>query len=201
MSIVLVAAAVIGAMIGIKAGEESNKKNRQRRFEASKQEYKPLEQAQNINTQNNPSEPVIPVENYYTVDLFHGTPDKEKLFGILNQQAFVIGDGNKYGSGVYWTTQFKKAQEYAGRNGGIVKARLQCPSSQIVGYAALSDSDSFKKWKKQSGISNEGDAITAYCLNHLNKRFLKIDDHTYVALAHRTAMDDRVRFQGITIHQ
>ena len=83
MSIVLVAAAVIGAMIGIKAGEESNKKNRQRRFEASKQEYKPLEQAQNINTQNNLSEPVIPVENYYTVDLFHGTPDKEKLFGNI----------------------------------------------------------------------------------------------------------------------
>jgi hypothetical protein len=155
---------------------------------------------QNIKTQNTPNNSVIPVENYYTVDLFHGTPDKEKLYAILSQQAFVIGTGNKFGSGVYWTTQFKKAQEYAGRKGGVVMGRLRCPSGQIVNYDNLTNSDGFKKWKKQSRIDNEGDAITAYCLSYLNKRFLRVG-HTYVALAHRTTSGERVRIQGITILQ
>ena len=131
-------------------------------------------------------------------DVYHGTSQKS-FDCILQEKAIVVGNRNFYSSGSYWTTQKKEARLYSGRKGRIVEGEIECPEDQIADYKRIKSSPEFKKWKRKSGIYNEGDAITEYCLTVQKKRFLRAPGNTIVALAHKTKPGERVKIQGLKI--
>lgn len=193
-------AAIIGSTLGILASSKQRKNARATRAAQpeTKVESSSKDQINEPPTHHQPQ--AYRADQYCSIDLYHGTPNKENVGRILTEGgSFQIGGGNINGSGMYMTKDFRTAKYYAGRDGGILKLRLDCPLDQIADYNAVLRSREFKDWKNNQGIRNEGDAISSYCTNVLKKRFLRVDLSTYIALSQRTNEDERIRFQGINI--
>lgn len=142
----------------------------------------------------------LPGSEIVELILYHGTPAIENTRKMVEQGlAFIIGAGNVYGTGVYMTTNRETAKVYAKKNGAILELRLTCPESQIADYASVWESKDFQDWWKKSGIDNKGDAISSYCVNELHKRYLNVDGSTYVAMTSKTAVNERVVFEGLDV--
>lgn len=139
---------------------------------------------------------LYPAGDMVELDLMHGT-NATNIGRINEEKALVVGSGNSFGTGVYMTTDRNLAEDYAGKNGGVAHMTLQCPKSQVADYSEVKYSREFREWNRQSGISNEGDAIAAYCVNKLGKRYLNVDGKTYVALSDKTDPNERVSFEGL----
>ena len=128
--------------------------------------------------------------------LYHGTPTLENARDIL-RYGFLIGSGNSHGTGLY-IADLETAKGYARGTGSIVQVRLKAPSDQVADHAFV-NSTAFRHWCSVYGNENPGDNITGYALRVLKKRFLRVSDTFYVALANRTRKNERVIFEGVTI--
>jgi hypothetical protein len=150
---------------------------------------------------------VSPPTNYLyqngmlSVDLYHGTPYLNNVQDIVDfESGFIVGQGNSYGTGVYFADDIGMAMLYAKLAGGIVKVQLKVPSDQIVDYESVANSPDFKQWCSTHGSGNYGDNITDFTTQILRKRFIRVAfQRTYVALAKKTFNNERVVFEGITI--
>jgi hypothetical protein len=136
-----------------------------------------------------------------SIDLYHGTPDLNNVRDIIDYgSGFIVGQGNFYGTGVYFGADIGMAMIYSKLAGGIVKVHLQVPLHQVVDYESVADSPEFKQWCSTHGNGNLGDNITDYTIQVLRRRFIKVAImRTYIALAKRTVDNERVVFEGITI--
>ena len=131
--------------------------------------------------------------------LYHGTPNIKNAIEILRYGcAFIIGPGNNFGTGLY-LSDLSQAKSYANPNGVILVISLCCPNNQIADFYTVKGSPSFQQWVSQYGTGNFGGNISKYCIQVLKKRFLKVSDDLYVALAEKTSDNERVTFQGITV--
>jgi hypothetical protein len=136
-----------------------------------------------------------------SIDLYHGTPDLNNVRDILDfGSGFMVGQGNSYGTGVYFTDNLEIAKHYAKGSGGIVKVNLQTPVNQIADFFSIASSGDFRTWSSTYGSGNIGDDTANYTLQILRKRFISVSQGFYfVALANKTAKNERVVFEGITI--
>jgi hypothetical protein len=73
------------------------------------------------------------------------------------------------------------------------------PPHQIVDYNEVAHSFKFLGWFLRNFSLSHGDSITNYTLKVLKKRFLKVNENFYVAVAHRTTRNERVIFEGLNI--
>jgi hypothetical protein len=128
---------------------------------------------------------------------YHGTPQIENAIDILHN-GFIIGPGNSRGTGLY-LGDLDLAMEYVGGTGSIIKIQLEAPFHQIADHSTVVNSVEFQNWSLTFGDGNEGDDITKYTLEVLRKRFLKVNDNFYVALADRTNENERIIFEGLTV--
>jgi hypothetical protein len=158
--------------------------------------------------QNNPNSPAgysysPPITNYsyqgsYTPNiLYHGTPVRENAEDI-RKYGFIIGRGNSHGTGLY-LADFATAKAYAGGTGAIIKVSFNAPATQIVDHPVLIQSRDFLNWSRYHGGSDFGDNITNYSITVLKKRFIRVNQNFYVALANRTGGNERVIFEGISL--
>ena len=129
--------------------------------------------------------------------LYHGTPRLENAMDILNS-GFIIGYGNSHGTGLY-LGDLETAKTFAKGTGSIIKIQFQAPFDQIAGYNAVVNSPDFRYWSSRSGNGNHGDGLTIYTVKVLKKRFLRVSDNFYVALAQRTNGNERVVFEGLRV--
>jgi hypothetical protein len=129
--------------------------------------------------------------------LYHGTPRVENAQDILNH-GFLIGRGNSCGSGLY-LGDLQTAMTYTKGTGVIIKVRLDAPVSQVADYNTVVNSPDFMNWSSGYGNGNHGNNISNYTVQILKKRFLRVNNNFYVALANKTNPDERVVFEGITI--
>jgi len=136
-----------------------------------------------------------------STDLYHGTPDLNNVRDIVDYGGgFIVGQGNTFGTGVYFTDQFLTARFYAKGSGGIVKVNLQTPVNQIADFFSIMSSEEFSTWISRHGSGNIGDDTTNFTLQILRKRFISVSQgFCLVALANKTANNERVIFEGITI--
>jgi hypothetical protein len=136
-----------------------------------------------------------------SIDLYHGTPDLNNVRDIIDYgSGFIVGRGNSYGTGVYFTNDFEEAKQYAKDMGGIVRVNLQATGDQIINYSAVVNSRDFQSWCSSSGNGSGGDNITDYTIGILRKRFIRVDPYNvYIALARVTMGNERVAFEGLTI--
>ena len=131
--------------------------------------------------------------------LYHGTPDLNNVTDVINGRGtFVIGNGNAYGTGLY-LADLKTAKGYAQPGGAVLGISLHCPADQVIDYNYLTTSAGFQNWAKRYGSGNHGNDITNYCIIHLKKRFIKVNENLYVALSEQTAKNERVQFKGLYI--
>ena len=129
--------------------------------------------------------------------LYHGTPHDQSGYDILNY-GFVIGQGDTFGSGLY-LGDLQTAKSYTRGTGIIIKVKIDVPEHQVIDNSELIASPGFTQWTlNQVGVSL-GDNITTYTIQVLNKRFIRVNPSYYVALAHKTALNERVFFEGLTI--
>ena len=131
-----------------------------------------------------------------SLDLYHGTPKVENARDIL-RYGFLIGLGNSHGTGLYMG-DLETARGYARGTGSIIQVKLQAASHQIVDNNFVNSSE-FRNWCSTYGNGNQGDNITNYALTVLKKRFLRVSQNFYVALANRTGENERVVFEGLKI--
>ena len=129
--------------------------------------------------------------------LYHGTPRKENVLDMMNY-GFVIGDGDAKGRGLYLAS-LPTAKQYAENGGMVVKVLLQVPRNQIAQYESVAGSSLFPSWRSSYGSNSLGDDISNYIVNVLKKRFLRIGQDSFVALAQKTNGNERVIFEGVTI--
>lgn len=136
-----------------------------------------------------------------SIDLYHGTPDLNNLRDILDYgSGFIVGQGNSYGTGVYFAEGLQVAKQYVRGTGGIVRVNLQVPGNQIADYYAVVSSNEFKRWCSTYGNGNVGDNITGYTIGVLHQRFIRLSSYgVYIALARVTIGNERVTFEGVTI--
>jgi hypothetical protein len=135
--------------------------------------------------------------NTFSTILYHGTPQLENAADIISS-GFVIGSGNAYGTGLY-LADLETAKKYAKGTGVIIKVKFEAPSQQIADYNSVINSKHFKNWTSIHGNGNHGDNVTNYTLTVFKKRFLKVNQNFYVALADSTVGNERVVFEGLTI--
>ena len=76
---------------------------------------------------------------------------------------------------------------------------FDAPSHQIADYNAILKSREFQAWRGLHGTANTGDDISKYTVEILKKRFIKVHDSLYVALAKRTNGNERVVSQGLKV--
>ena len=130
--------------------------------------------------------------------LWHGTPSVNRAMDILQGAGtWVVGSGNASGTGVYMASR-GTAKGYAGSKGALVKLQMSIHSSQIVYSDDLWADQNFNTWKKANSRWGYGDAITEYATRYLGKRYLKVNNDIWVALAHKTQNSHLVKFGGIT---
>jgi len=129
--------------------------------------------------------------------LYHGTTRLENAMDILNS-GFIIGHGNSHGTGLY-LGDLETAKNYAKGAGSVIKIRFEAPFNQIAEHSTVVNSPDFRNWSSRYGNGNPGDNLTNYTVKVLKKRFLRVSDNFYVALAHRTNQNERVVFEGLTI--
>jgi hypothetical protein len=135
--------------------------------------------------------------NIFSTILYHGTPKRENARDILNY-GFLIGQGNSHGTGLY-LGDLSTAKNYAMGTGSIIKVQMVAPPHQIVDYNDVVYSPGFWRWFLSNFSLSYGDNITNYTLTVLKKRFLKVNENFYVAVAHRTVGYERVVFEGLNI--
>lgn len=129
--------------------------------------------------------------------LWHGTPSVNRALDILQGAGtWVVGSGNVNGSGVY-ISSMGTAKGYAGPTGALVKLQLAIQAGQVVYLDDLLVDPNFSAWKRSNRSWNAGDAITEYAVSQLGKRYLKVSDDIWVALAHKTNGSHYVSFRGI----
>lgn len=129
--------------------------------------------------------------------LWHGTPSVNRALDILQGAGtWVVGSGNANGSGVYIASR-GTAKGYAGPTGALVRLQLVIHASQIVYLDDLLADPNFYVWKVSNRSWNAGDAITEYATSQLGKRYLKVNNDIWVALAHKTHGSHYVSFRGI----
>ena len=139
------------------------------------------------------------VYGVFTTVLYHGTPQIDNARDIVNGRGtFLVGPGNANGTGLY-LADLQTATSYAGNTGAILKIKLQIPWSQIADYNEIFSSPRFLSWSTINGNGNMGDNITNYSINVLKKRYLKVNQNLYVALAQKTQMNERVVLPGLTV--
>ena len=136
-----------------------------------------------------------------SIDLYHGTPDLNNVQDIIDfGSGFIVGQGNSYGTGVYFTNDLGVAKQYARGTGGIVRVNLQVPADQIANYNSVVNSSYFRSWCSTYGNGNAGDNVTEYTIGVLRKRFIRVGSYNvYIALARATIGNERVVFEGLTI--
>ena len=180
---------LLGAASGIKMVFGSNEsKSSQRELDAQR-----FPVTQDLNA------PPVEVEPMKRLDLLHGT-SRENALNMLHERAFKVGDGAAHGRGIYLTKSVKTAREYAKKKGAIVTVTLELPASQIAQYHEVKGNSEFKQWRKGKRFKEDGDAISAYCLDCLGKRFLQLDDEIIVVLSPRkTEEDERMLVQGVYV--
>lgn len=139
----------------------------------------------------------FPNTNTFSTILYHGTPQLENAADIISS-GFVIGSGNAYGTGFY-LADLETAKEYAKGTGVIIMVKFEAPSQQIADYNSVINSKHFKNWTSLYGNGNHGDHVTNYALTVCKKRFLRVNQNFYVALADSTVGNERVVFEGLTI--
>ena len=137
--------------------------------------------------------------DHFTAVLYHGTPKLENARNIISGGGtFVIGPGNTKGTGLY-LADAQTAKKYAGNNGAILKVKLNVPWDQIADYNDVRRSQYYRTWVNSNGNGDSGENLTNYTLYVLRKRFLKVNNSTYVALGHKTNSDERVIIKGLTV--
>ncbi|MCF8118460.1 MAG: hypothetical protein K9K33_18825 [Desulfarculaceae bacterium] len=97
-----------------------------------------------------------------TLILWHGMSRKKAMALLKDLWAVVIGNGSVYGYGWYLAV-WDEAKKYAGKNGVMVKVRIQVPLSLFITWAALNDPNnapSFSEWRQHFGRSDKGWNIT-----------------------------------------
>jgi len=135
----------------------------------------------------------------FTTKLYHGTPQIDNAQDIVkNKGTFIVGPGNAKGTGVY-LADFRTASDYAGYTGAILKIQLKIPWNQIADYNQVVNSHQFGSWSVINGNGDMGDNITNYVLSIQKKRYLKVNQNLYVALAQKTQANERVVFPGLTV--
>ena len=91
---------------------------------------------------------------------YHGTPSTKNAGDIL-RNGFMVGHGNVYGDGIYFTTDANEAKGYAGSGGVYLRCR--------IGLGKTCNWDNglkkqFQQWCKRRRVDEDQSAQTAFLL-------------------------------------
>jgi len=108
---------------------------------------------------------------------YHGTPQATNAKSII-RHGWMVGSGNAYGDGIYFSKDIKIAQGYAGANGVILKCQVS-PKRCALWKGRLPNQ--YQKWCSERKIQMNNSAKTAFLIQQ-GYDTLMVDSKTIIVL-------------------
>lgn len=97
-----------------------------------------------------------------SVVVYHGTSSAENARSIL-KHGWIIGSGNAYGDGIYFSKDLSEAKIYAGGSGVYLKCRIYMGKTCQWNTKM---SSKYTSWCKSRGVIPDNSAKTSFLLQH-----------------------------------